>query len=82
MGATPDEEVATQREDQIPGAIAKPFAVGRFAVTRGEFAVFVAATGHKTDGGCYRLSEPKKLVGTAQARLCPPYGFCDQLDFA
>ena len=33
--------------------IAKPFAVGRFAVTRGEFAAFVAATGHKTDGGCY-----------------------------
>src|SRR5207253_3640323 len=60
MGATPDEEVATGREDQVRVAIAKPFAVGRFAVTRGEFAAFVAATGHKTDGGCYRLSEPKR----------------------
>ena len=59
MGARPDEEVATEREDQMQASIARPFAVGRFAVTRGEFAAFVAATGHKTGGGCYRLSEPK-----------------------
>jgi formylglycine-generating enzyme required for sulfatase activity len=59
MGARPDEEVATEREDQIRVSIARPIAVGRFAVTRGEFAAFVAATGHKTDDGCYRLSEPK-----------------------
>ncbi|MFM9847387.1 MAG: SUMF1/EgtB/PvdO family nonheme iron enzyme [Hyphomicrobiaceae bacterium] len=38
-----------QRKVVIP----QPFAVGRFAITRGEFAAFVAATGHKTDGGCY-----------------------------
>ena len=62
MGATPDEQVATQREDQVRVTIARPFAVGRFAVTRGEFAVFVAATRHKTDGGCYRLSEKKREV--------------------
>jgi formylglycine-generating enzyme required for sulfatase activity len=60
MGATQDEEVATEREDPVRVAIAKPFAVGRFAVTRGEFAAFVAATGHKTDGGCYRLAEQKR----------------------
>jgi formylglycine-generating enzyme required for sulfatase activity len=60
MGATPDEEVASPREDQVRGAIARPFAVGRFAVTRGEFAGFVASTGHKTDGDCHRISEPKR----------------------
>jgi formylglycine-generating enzyme required for sulfatase activity len=59
MGARPDQEVATGREDQIPVSIARPFAVGRFSVTRGEFAAFVAASGHNTGGGCYRLSEPK-----------------------
>jgi formylglycine-generating enzyme required for sulfatase activity len=59
MGASPDEEVATGREDQIPVRFARPFAVGRFAVTRGEFAAFIAASGHNTGGGCYRLSEPK-----------------------
>jgi formylglycine-generating enzyme required for sulfatase activity len=29
------------------------FALGRTHVTRGEFAAFVAATGHKTGAGCY-----------------------------
>jgi formylglycine-generating enzyme required for sulfatase activity len=60
MGATPDEEVASPREDQVRGAIATPFAVGRFAVTRGEFAAFVASTGHETDGDCHRIAEPKR----------------------
>ena len=36
-----------QHEVTIP----KPFAIGRCAVTRGQFAAFVAATGHKMDGG-------------------------------
>jgi formylglycine-generating enzyme required for sulfatase activity len=60
MGATPDEEVASPREDQVRVAIAKPFAAGRFAVTRGEFAGFVASTGHRTDGDCHRIVEPKR----------------------
>ncbi len=33
--------------------IAKAFAVGKFSVTRGEFAVFVNETGHQTEGGCH-----------------------------
>ena len=33
--------------------IAKPFAIGKFDITRGQFARFVEATGHKTEGGCY-----------------------------
>ncbi len=32
--------------------ILKPFAVGQFAITRGQFAKFVNATGHNTDGDC------------------------------
>jgi formylglycine-generating enzyme required for sulfatase activity len=32
--------------------IARPFAVGRFATTLGEFATFIKATGHSMDGGC------------------------------
>jgi formylglycine-generating enzyme required for sulfatase activity len=39
-------------KDQVTVTIAKPFAVGRHPVTRGEFAAFVAATGHKSDEGC------------------------------
>jgi formylglycine-generating enzyme required for sulfatase activity len=56
MGAPPEEQVATEREDQVRVSIAKPFAVGRFAVTRAEFAAFIAATNHKTDGRCYDLA--------------------------
>jgi formylglycine-generating enzyme required for sulfatase activity len=54
MGSPPHEpQRASEREDQVKVAIAKPFAVGAFPVTRAEFAAFVAATGHKPDGGCY-----------------------------
>jgi formylglycine-generating enzyme required for sulfatase activity len=54
MGSAPREpERASEREDQVPVTIAKPFAVGAFAVTRGEFAAFVAATNHRPDGACY-----------------------------
>jgi formylglycine-generating enzyme required for sulfatase activity len=44
---------AGEREDQVRVSIARPFAVGAFAVTRVEYAAFVAATGHAPDGGCY-----------------------------
>jgi formylglycine-generating enzyme required for sulfatase activity len=54
MGSPPDEpERAADREDQVRVSIARPFAVGAFAVTRAEFSVFVAATNYKLDEGCY-----------------------------
>jgi formylglycine-generating enzyme required for sulfatase activity len=52
MGS-PTNEPERFDEEQLPVSIAKPFAVGRYALTRGEFAAFVAATGHGTDGGCW-----------------------------
>lgn len=61
MGAAASDVVVMDRpEDQIRVSIARPFAVGRFAVTRGEFAAFVAATGRKMDGACHRLGEHGK----------------------
>ena len=54
MGSPSDEpEREHERENQVQVAIAQPFAVGAFAVTRGEFAAFVAATDYKLDEGCY-----------------------------
>ncbi len=58
MGSPKDEP---QRESWKAGTespqhevtIPKPFAIGRCAVTRQQFAAFVAATGHKTDGGAH-----------------------------
>jgi formylglycine-generating enzyme required for sulfatase activity len=57
IGAAPNEVVATVPEDQVRVSIARPFAVGRFAVTRGEFAAFVTATARKMEGNCFRLGE-------------------------
>jgi formylglycine-generating enzyme required for sulfatase activity len=53
MGSPASEAERAYGEDQLAVTIGKPFAVGRFAVTRSEFAAFVAATGHMTDGGCF-----------------------------
>jgi len=54
MGSPAHEpERAAEREDEVRVAIARPFAIGAFAVTRGEFAAFAGDTGHKPDGGCY-----------------------------
>ena len=63
MGSSPAEIDALKKEfkndwydcegPQRTVTIPKPFAVGRLAVTRGQFAAFVAATGHKTDGGAF-----------------------------
>jgi formylglycine-generating enzyme required for sulfatase activity len=39
MDTPPDEEFATEREDQVRVSIARPFAVGRFAATRASFGV-------------------------------------------
>jgi formylglycine-generating enzyme required for sulfatase activity len=52
MGSPSNEPERSDGEDQVQVAIARPFAVGRFAITRGEFAAFVAATGHTADRGC------------------------------
>jgi len=55
-----------QHEVRIP----KAFAVGRFVVTRGEFAAFASATGYKTDGGAY--------VWTGKEwKLDPKKSWCD-----
>jgi len=54
MGSPASEE--GRFNDESPRhevTIGKAFAVGRFAVTRGEFATFANETNHRTDGGCY-----------------------------
>ena len=55
-GREPGDVTHNRGEDQLAVTIGKPFAVGRFAVTRGDFAAFVAATTLKTDGGFWAYS--------------------------
>ncbi|MGH6814082.1 MAG: SUMF1/EgtB/PvdO family nonheme iron enzyme [Hyphomicrobiaceae bacterium] len=66
MGSTAAEiaALATERRNDLAESfnweapqrkvtIARPFAVSRSHITRGEFAAFVASTGHKMEAGCY-----------------------------
>ena len=70
MGSSPDEIAALKKE--IPGndwfdtegpqhkvTFTQPFAIGRQAVTRGQFAAFVQATGHKLPDEAYTWEDEK-----------------------
>jgi formylglycine-generating enzyme required for sulfatase activity len=50
MGS-PEGEGTPDEHPQHPVTIGNPFAVGVCPVTRGEFAAFVKASGHKVEGG-------------------------------
>jgi len=52
---SPAIAAAARMKDEMPQHqvhIAQPFGLGKYPVTRGEFAAFVQETGHKTKGGC------------------------------
>ncbi len=54
MGSPPDQEAHSDDEGPVHSVtFGRPFAVGRFEVTRAEFAAFVAATGRADIPGCY-----------------------------
>jgi formylglycine-generating enzyme required for sulfatase activity len=54
MGSPGNEEGRYGWEDPPHEVtIAKPFAVGRFTVTRGEFSAFVLETSHSMSGGAH-----------------------------
>ena len=67
MGSPDSEPERNDGEDQVSVSIAKPFAVGKFTITRGEFAAFVKETGYKMDGGCdYEWNKSWRVPGFAQ----------------
>ena len=60
MGSPASE--AGRYDDEGPQhkvTLAKPLAVGRFSITRGEFATFASETQYKAEGGCYVRSGSK-----------------------
>ena len=66
MGSPTDEpERKESREDpQVNVAIAKPFAAGKFAVTRDQFEAFVKASGFKVSEEC--ITTWRKQPGSFQ----------------
>ena len=53
MGSPPDEPGRSAIEGPVHRVTVAAFALARSKTTRGQFAAFVAETGHKTDNDCY-----------------------------
>jgi len=53
MGSPPDETGRSDIEGPVHRVTVAAFALARSKTTRGQFAAFVAETGHKTDNDCY-----------------------------
>ena len=54
MGAAPDDQ--QKQKDEAPShkvVIENSYAIGKFELTKGEYAKFVADTQHSSQGGCY-----------------------------
>ncbi|CAN0222988.1 unnamed protein product, partial [Phaeothamnion confervicola] len=81
MGST-SEEIASATKQYPAGAewfkweaprmkvtIPQAFAVGKSHITRGQFAAFVEATGHKAEGGCFGTADGKEY--TMEAKCHP-----------
>ncbi len=64
MGSPKDEPERSDDEGRTDGrphvvTIDRPFAIGRFAVTRGEFAAFESATSHKVPDAAWTFEDGK-----------------------
>ena len=55
MGSAERDPGDREERPQHRVTIARPFAIGRDTVTRGQFATFANNTGHRTEGGAIVL---------------------------
>jgi formylglycine-generating enzyme required for sulfatase activity len=53
--------------------LAKPFAVGKFEVTKAEYAAFVSATGFTVGTGCYYFNGTEQVVDPERSWTAPGY---------
>ncbi|NJM35466.1 MAG: formylglycine-generating enzyme family protein, partial [Rhodomicrobium sp.] len=74
MGSPPDEEGHFDDEGpQHRVTISKAFAIGRYAVTRGEFAAFIKATNHRTEGGAHVWTGSKWILDPSKSWRDPGF---------
>ena len=79
MGSPPGEKGRDSNEGpQRTVTIRKPFAVGRYEVTRGEFARFVATTGYSTGNSCYTYNDDGWNYRSGFGWRNPGYGQTDR----
>lgn len=82
MGSPPDE---LERESWDVGSesprhevvVPRPFGIGRYPVTRGEFAKFVTATRYATDSGCHVFDGTNWRLDPAASWRSPGFGQAD-----
>ncbi len=72
----PDKNAISERP-QRRVSVTQPFALGQYAVTRGEFAAFVLGTGHDPSG-CYVEQDGKVVVGEKWSWRNPGFEQTDQ----
>lgn len=53
--------------------LARPFAVGKLSASRGEFAAFIAESGHKVEGGCEVLGTSGWTLRSDRTWLSPGF---------
>jgi formylglycine-generating enzyme required for sulfatase activity len=86
MGASPGEEEAEKLGTHLRGrsipqvvvSISAPLAIGRFEVTRGEFAHFVAETGHDAGSTCWTLENGKVEERSGRSWRAPGFWQSDR----
>ena len=81
MGSSPDEKGRRKCESPLHRvSIPKPFAAGKYEVTKREFGVFVRATGRDMEGGCWLFDpvEGKGKKDVARSWRSPGYEQTDR----
>lgn len=79
MGSPKGETGRAADEDPLHTVtFAKPFALGKFEVTRGEYAEFVAKTGQHPGDGCYFFDGTKLVADPARNWEKPAYTQTDR----
>ncbi len=76
MGSPP-EEAGIERGPQHVVTITKPFAAGKFEVTRVQFAAFVTATGYDSGSKCWTYESGKSQVRSGRSWRDPGYSQAD-----
>jgi formylglycine-generating enzyme required for sulfatase activity len=82
MGSPKDEPLREPynkgSEDQLGVTIDKPFAVGRFAIARVEFAVFISASGYDAERDCLVYTSSEWKVDPARSWRSPGFSQTDR----
>ena len=79
MGSPPNEQYRQNNEGPPHRVtITRPFAIGKYEVTRGEFARFVTATGHSAGNFCHTYEGGKWKHRSGRGWRNPGYGQTDR----